>query len=119
MKQPVTYTRLRPTEREDINRALAQGQTFREIGRSLSRAPSTNSRELSKLRYNPHSYRATFAGEVAAKKKNHRKTIQPRLVRNKALRTYVIKHLRLFWSPEQIAARLKIAYPNDMSMRAS
>jgi len=32
---------------------------------------------------------------------------------------YVIEHLKLHWSPEQIAARLKLAYPTDMSMRVS
>ena len=119
MKQPVTYTRLSATEREEISRALAQGHTFGEIGRSLDREASTISRELSRLRYNTRSYRATFAAEMAAKKKNHRKTIPPRLVQNKQLRAYVIKHLRLLWSPEQIAARLKLAYPDDMTMRAS
>jgi len=119
MKQAVTYTRLSPAEREEISRALAREQTFGEIARSLGRKPSTISRELSRLRYNSHSYRATFAGEVAAQNKNHRKVIQPRLVRNKKLRTYVIKHLRLLWSPEEIAGRLKLAYPDDMTMRAS
>jgi IS30 family transposase len=119
MKQPVTYTRLSTEEREEISRGLAAGQTFGQIAKMLSREVSTVSRELSRLRYNPHSYRATFAGEIALKKKNHRKTIQPKLLRNKALQTYVITHLRLLWSPEQIAARLKLAYPDDMSMRAS
>jgi len=56
---------------------------------------------------------------MAHKKRNHRTKAQPKLLRNKALRSYVITHLRLFWSPEQIAARLKLAYPDDMSMRVS
>ena len=119
MKQPVSYTRLSSAEREEISRGLAAGHTLGQIAQHLNRSVSTVSRELSRLRYTAQSYRATFAGEMAAKKKNHRKNIQPRLLRHKVLRAYVIKHLRLFWSPEQIAARLKIAYPNDMSMRAS
>jgi len=119
MKKAATYTRLTAFEREEISRGLAAGQTFGQIAQALGREVSTVSRELSRLRYNPRSYRATFAGEMARKKKNHRKTIQPRLLRNKALRSYVIAHLRLLWSPEEIAARLKLAYPDDMSMRAS
>lgn len=119
MKQPVTYTRLGSHEREEISRGLAAGHTLGQVARSLGRRTSTVSRELSRLRYNSRSYRATFAGEIAAKKKNHRVKIPPKLVRNKRLRTYVIAHLRLLWSPEQIAARLKLAYPNDMDMRAS
>jgi len=119
MKQAVTYTRLSSEEREEISRCLAQGQSFGQIGKKLDRKTSTISRELSRLRYNPRSYRATFAGEIAVKRRNHRVKIPPKLVRNKRLRTYVITHLKLHWSPEQIAARLKIEYPNDMNMRAS
>lgn len=119
MKQPVTYTRLSAEEREDISRGLAAGQTFGQLAKTLGREVSTISRELSRLRYSPRSYRATFAGEMAVKRRNHRAKMPPKLVRNKALRTYVIQHLKLYWSPEQIAARLKLAYPDDMSMRAS
>jgi IS30 family transposase len=119
MKRQATYTRLTAEEREDISRGLVQGQSYGQIASTLGRKPSTISRELSRLRYNAQSYRATFAGEMAAKKKNHRTKIQPKLLRNKALRIYVIKHLRLLWSPEQIAARLKLLYPDDMSMRVS
>lgn len=119
MKQPVTYARLSAVEREEISRGLAAGQTFGQIAQSLGREVSTVSRELSRLRYNSHSYRATFAGEIAHKKRNHRKTVQPKLLRNKQLHGYVIAHLRLLWSPEEIAARLKLAYPDDMTMRVS
>lgn len=119
MKQPSTYTRLTAVEREEISRGLAAGQTFGQIARGLHREVSTVSRELSRLRYSPRSYRATFAGETAARRRNHRTRVPPKLVRDKRLRTYVIDHLRLHWSPEQIAARLKIEYPNDMSMRVS
>ena len=119
MKQPVTYTRLTAAEREEISHGLAAGQAFGQIAHALDRETSTVSRELSRLRYNSHSYRATFAGEMALKKKNHRTKIPPKLIRNKALRSYVVKHLRLLWSPEQIAARLKLLYPDDMSMRVS
>lgn len=119
MKTAPTYKRLSAREREEISRGLAAGQTFGQIATVLGREVSTVSRELSRLRYNPRSYRATFASEIALKKRNHRKTVQPKLLRNKQLRRYVITHLRLLWSPEEIAARLKLAYPNDMTMRAS
>jgi IS30 family transposase len=119
MKQPVTYTRLSSPEREEISRGLAAGHTLGQVAQALGRGTSTVSRELSRLRYNPRSYRATFAGEMAAKKTNHRVKISPKLVRNKRLQRYVVKHLKLFWSPEEIAARLKILYPDDMSMRVS
>lgn len=119
MKQPLSYTRLSLSEREEISRGFAGGKSQNAIARLLGRRPSTVNREMTRLRYNTESYRAAFAQETADKKRNHRTKIPPRLLSNKSLRTYVIQHLRLLWSPEQIAARLKIEYPNDMSMRVS
>lgn len=118
MKQATTYRRLSASEREDISRALAQGQTFGEIGRAVGRPVSTISRELSRLRYSPQYYRATFAQEMADSKRNHRQA--HKLLLNGQLLDYVLeKILKERWSPQQIAARLKIEYPNDMEMRVS
>jgi len=90
MKQPVTYTRLSADEREVISRSLAQGLTYGEVGRSLGRETSTISRELSHLRYNPSSYRATFAEEIAKKRKNHRTKIRSKLSVRRPLAPKVI-----------------------------
>ena len=38
---------------------------------------------------------------------------------NLPLKHYVLEHLDQLWSPEQIAKRLKILYPNDMIMQIS
>jgi IS30 family transposase len=118
MKQPLTYTRLSAPEREEISRALAQGQSYGQIASSLGRQVSTISRELSRLRYSPQSYRATFAQEVADTKRNHRQA--HKLLEHEELRSYVEdKLLHEHWSPQQIAERLKIAYPERMDMRVS
>src|SRR6266568_5332528 len=119
MKHAATYRRLSTWEREEISRSLAQGKTFGQIAHYLGRDVSTVSRELSRLRYNPLTYRATFADGIACSRSNHRRHVPPKLLQNHRLRMYVIEHLKLHWSPEQIAARLKLAYPTDMSMRVS
>ncbi len=119
MKQPVKYWRLSALEREEISRCLAQRQSLGQIAQLLGRDTSTVSRELSRLRYSPRFYRATFAQEMALKKRNHRAKAPPKLLANDRLRTYVVDHLKLHWSPEQIAARLKVTYPNDMTMHVS
>jgi IS30 family transposase len=103
------YTRLTLIEREEISRGLAAGQTLRQIANVLARPPSAVSRELSRLRYDETSYRATFADAVAIRRRNHRR--DHRLVSNKPLQEYVIEHLRLRWSPQQIAESLKLKYP--------
>ncbi len=91
---------------------------MRQIASELDRPPSTVSRELSRLRYSPFSYRATFAQEVAVRKRKHPKA--HKLQTNERLRLYVEdKLLNEHWSPQQIAARIKLEYPNDMTMRVS
>ena len=112
------YTRLSPVEREEISRGLAAGQSLRQIATNLARPPSTVSRELSRLRYNPVSYRATFAQEVAERRRKGHRT-DHKLVQNEQLRDYVVEHLRLHWSPQQIADRLKLQYPTDMNKQVS
>lgn len=111
------YKRLTLIEREEISRGLASGQTLRQIANSLARPPSTVSRELSRLRYNRTSYRATFSNEVAFLHKNHR--TDHKLVNNKLLQEYVIEHIRLRWSPQQIAESLKLKYSSNMEMQVS
>lgn len=118
MNNPSTYTRLTPAEREEISLGLVQGQSLGQISHALGRSTSTISRELKRLRYTRQHYRATFAQEVADSRRNHRKT--NKLLTHAPLREYI--HNKLLaerWSPQQIAERLKLEYPNDMEMRAS
>jgi IS30 family transposase len=114
----MSYTRLSLAEREEISRSFAVGKSQNQIAIEIKRQPSTVSRELSRLRYNPVSYRATFAHDVALRHRNHRQGTS-KLLQHGPLRQYVIDHLRLRWSPQQIADRLKREYPNDMDMQAS
>lgn len=114
----MSYTRLTLEEREQISRGFATKKTVRQIALNLGRPPSTVSREVTRLRYHPQSYRATFAQDVALRKRNRRKV--PKLLTNERLRQYVEDKLLVErWSPQQIAARMKLEYPNDMTMRVS
>jgi IS30 family transposase len=112
------YTRLSLIEREEISGGLAMGLSQGQIATALVRPPSTVSRELTRLRYTRSSYRATFAHDVAVRRRNHRQGTA-KLLQHEPLRQYVIDHLRLRWSPQQIADRLKLEYPTDMDMQVS
>jgi IS30 family transposase len=87
MKQATKYSRLTANEREEISRALAQAKNYDQIAARIGRETSTISRELSRLRYSPMSYRAILAQEVAERKRNRRKT--HKLLTNERLRHYV------------------------------
>lgn len=115
----VKYQRLTMIEREEISRRLASGQSLRVIAAQLHRAPSTISREIrqSGVVERKH-YRALYAQQhsnrIRHKRRNNRK-----LDNNILLLTLVLHYLARSWSPEQIAKRLIMLYPNDMTMHVS
>ena len=112
------YKRITAIEREEISRNLAYGNSLQGISRILNRAPSTISREVKRNAANSNYYRAIFAQQRAnciRRKKRHKR----KLDQNQQLREIVFSHLSKKWSPEQIANRLRMLYPNDMTMQIS
>lgn len=112
------YRRLTLMEREELSRMLAAGYSLRTTAQALQRAPSTLSRELTRHRTSPVTYRA-----VPAHQRAQRWARQPRKPRTLAvharLRAAVLHLLAQRWSPEQIAHGLPQRYPDDPSMRIS
>ena len=108
--QPPRRTRaaiaLTLSEREEISRAMAEGESIRSIATQLGRAPSTVSREL-RRNGGPAAYRASEADRAAWTRALRPKCCK--LAKDRALATIVTDKLRLLWSPEQIAGWLKQA----------
>src|SRR6185436_9583936 len=103
-------------ERESLSRGLAQGHSLREIARSLERSPSTLSREVAR-HGGRQGYRAEHADRCA-----WNNALRPKiclLAQRRELQRVVAQKLKLNWSPEQIARWLKLAYPDDETMRVS
>jgi IS30 family transposase len=103
-------------EREEISRALAEGQSIRSIAAQLGRASSTVSREI-RRNGGPSVYRASEADSAAWTRALRPKCCK--LAADRALAKVVTDKLRLSWSPEQIAGWLKQAYPHDENCRVS
>jgi len=103
-------------EREEISRAVAEGQSVRSIAARLDRAPSTVSREI-KRNGGRANYRAAEADDAAWNRALRPKACK--LSEDRALARTVADKLRLLWSPEQIAGWLKHTYPRDKSHRVS
>lgn len=112
------YVRIQPFEREEISRGLAAGWTFSHIAHNISRPVSTVSREVKNNCKYKRCYRAQSAG-AKAQRIRHRQKQSKVLEADERLRNYVIENLKLKWSPQEIAKRLKLHYPTDMTMRAS
>src|SRR5215510_5172952 len=108
--------RLSLREREEISLGLTGGESLRSIGRRLSRAPSTISREVAWSGARS-AYRAWRADAEAIERGRRPKVCK--LADDTRLRREVELGLRALWSPQQIAARLIHDYPDDLSMRVS
>jgi transposase, IS30 family len=83
-----------------------------ELARMLGRHRSTVYREISRNFHHDvyADYRGWFPATADTRaRRRRRKTVK--LIRHKALRDYVLAKLRLGWSPEQIAGRLKLEQP--------
>jgi transposase, IS30 family len=104
-------------EREEIALARAGGQSMRAIAARLGRSPSTISRELSRNAESSGRYRATSAHAAAWERAARPK--QAKLATNLALRERVEHDLQKKYSPEQIAGRLRVQFPNDPEMSVS
>jgi IS30 family transposase len=107
---------LTTTEREEISRRIARGESLRAIGRRLGRAPSTISREL-RRNGGRRWYRATSADRRAWRRARRPKRC--RLATQTRLRQVVAAKLAANWSPQQIAGWLRETFPSDPDMQVS
>ncbi|CCG01505.1 IS30 family transposase [Blastococcus saxobsidens] len=109
------------SEREEIAPDRAAGLGVREIARRLERSPSTISRELARgclTRRPAGRYKASVA--QARAEARARRPKPAKLTQHPVLRDWVADKLEhLQWSPEQISHRLRLAFPDDESMRIS
>jgi transposase, IS30 family len=99
----MNYKHLSILEREKIQELLWQKKSLRYIAQTLGRSPSSVSREIKRnLPKERHIYTPRLAQERARTKSKSRGRTDG--LKSTEVREYVLKHLKLGWSPEQIAA---------------
>lgn len=105
------YKHLSIWEREKIQEFLWQKKSIRSIAIVLNRSTSSISREIKKNIPLHYQYTPRLANERALKKRKSR----GRKLRLKSyfIRQYVVSHLRMGYSPEQISGRLSLEYPKE------
>jgi IS30 family transposase len=113
------YVRLTYAERVKIETLLASNHNRMFIAKSLNRSRSTISRELNTwIRIPSDLYNAELAN-WNAQDNNLNKRKSDKISKHKALKMYVYRGLLEKYSPEQIAGRIKLKYPNDSIMSIS
>jgi IS30 family transposase len=107
--------RLSAEEREAILVGLSRGESMSSIARGLGRAPSTVTREVA-ANGGPGHYGA-WKGRCRAKASS----LRPKggKLDHRPLVTQVSAWLEELWSPEEIARRLRIVFPDDPMMHVS
>jgi IS30 family transposase len=107
--------RLSMAEREEIRAGIERGDTFSAIAQLIGRAVSTVSREVG-----GRCGRADYCGTAAHRRAGHRarRPKVSKLCRGPLL-DKVTEWLEEWWSPEEIARRLRIEFPHDPMMWVS
>jgi transposase, IS30 family len=105
-------------ERYELARLHDLGWSIRKIAERLGRAPSTISREL---RRNTHPRLGHYLPEHAHTRawRRQRRPKASKLAGNPRLRAQVQALLDTRCSPEQVAGRLTVLFPDDKTMRIS
>jgi IS30 family transposase len=101
----MNYTQLTLQKRYHISALLKSGLKQKEIANELGVHPSTISRELKRNKDKIRGYSADFAQIISTNVQMQKKK---RFSLTKTLEKYIRAKLKLDWSPEQIAGRMKL-----------
>lgn len=102
-------------EREQILLGIGRSESLSAIARRLGRPPSTITREVQASGGREH-YSAWQAHQRARERVRRPK---PWKLRHGRLLREVSRRLEQLWSPQEIARRLRLEYPDDPEMRVS
>ena len=118
-KRREPFTRMDTHERSIIEvRYCTDGKSLRAIARELGRSPNAVREEIGgRPRNGSGRYKAVRAQGEADERL--RKRGRKKNLTHPPLMAYVRKKLQLGWSPEQIALRLPVDFPDNTSMRVS
>jgi len=100
----MTYKHLTIEEREVIQLMLWQKESIRAIAKELGRSHSSISREIKR---NKPPERKVYTPRLSHERAvaNRSKRGDKKMIKSPALHDYVVTHLRLGWTPEQVAGK--------------
>lgn len=101
----MSYQQLNSNKRVVLERLFRAKITQKEIARILKTAASTISRELKRNKDKNGNYRAKIAIKRSKKRRTKANQKFKKLPTKSALRQYIIRKLKKYWSPEQIVGK--------------
>jgi IS30 family transposase len=118
MKERTVYKQLRPEERMVISSMKLQGESMRAMARVLSRPASTISREIRRNSCSALGYTSDSARALHAQRRSAARPAAKLDVGGVAWGV-VLTLLDWKWSPQQIAATLKLVFPTEPERHVS
>jgi len=110
----MSHTHITSFQRNELSALLRAGLTQKKVAELLNKTPSAICQELQR---NPANTIMGYDAGIAKKKTTERRVRAnarfKKIENNEWLRKYIIRKIKINWSPEQISGRLKIDYPND------
>jgi IS30 family transposase len=110
----MSYYHFKPFQRNELSALLKAGLTQKKAAELLGKTASAVCQELKR---NPADTKTGYDAGIAKKntKKNRVAANQRfrKIENNVWLRNYIIKKIKLYWSPEQISGRLQLKWPDD------
>lgn len=114
-----SYIHFTQDERICLQKFLSEGKSFRQIAALMGRSPSTISREVKRNcsksssnksnKFHYHPWRAQIL-TICRRRQNRRIALKPDSFKY----NYVVEKLNLFWTPEQIAMRMRTDFPDQI-----
>ncbi len=110
----MSYTHIIPFQRNELAVLLRAGLKQKDIAKIIGKTPSAICQELQRNSATTNTgYDARLAKENTKQRRILANQRFVKIQNNLWLRNYIIKKIKLYWSPEQISGRLKRDYPND------
>ena len=109
----IKFKHLSPEERDRIAVLRGKGLGVNEIAKQLDRDKGSISRELRRNAPPVHTgYYLPHMAQERYEKRNRQRAMRPRL-KTKRVRAYVVRQVKAGWSPELIAGRLAVLWPQE------
>ncbi|OIO46348.1 MAG: hypothetical protein AUJ28_02750 [Parcubacteria group bacterium CG1_02_37_51] len=105
-----SYNQFTQEDRIILSLLIRRGFKQAEIAREINKSQSAISRELNRNKQNNNIYHAGTARRMYLHRQIKAHYYKKRIESNKWLEEYIVKQLKLYWSPEQISGRLRKNY---------
>ncbi len=103
----MSYSHITRDDRVSLAQLLWAGKNHTEIAERLGKEKGAIGREIQRNKDDDGIYRGTHAHKRAMARRKNAKKKGRKIANDKTLRQYIIRKLKLHWSPEQIAGRRK------------